>query len=289
MNKLLFIINPFAGSKGTDIKSLSEKILPEFKKEFAFTEYPGHAAVISGNSIGKGYKAIVATGGDGTLNEVAKTLVNTKEHLGIIPAGSGNGFARHLGIPISIRKSLAAIKNAKSIESDVGVFNESYFLATCGFGFDARVAASFSHSNKRGFWTYLRTTVKEYLRFKPEIYNYSIDNRTTKSPIFLLTIANTSQYGSNARIAPGAEIDSHILLCCKVESMKLPSIPIFSFQLFTGRIRNNKNYEQIICKTFHIPKYSGFYHLDGEPGQLENTNVNIEIIPKGLNVLVPGS
>ena len=288
IDKFLFIINPIAGSKRNSIESLIEladDLLPEQTKEYVYTEYPGHAARISQHAIGKGYRAIVAAGGDGTLNEVAKALVNTSEILGIVPLGSGNGFARHLKIPTSPRKALTLIRDGRCIESDVGLFNNSYFLTTCGFGFEAEVASLFSEAGSRGFWTYAWAALKGYLRYKTAFYEFSIDQRNFKTPAFFLTLANSSQFGLNARIAPTAEIDSGKMVCCKVESLNWISVPLFALRLFTGRLPRSRNYEQYDCSAFFMDDYTGRYHIDGEPRQLESAPVHVRIMPKCLNVL----
>ncbi len=285
MKKLLFIINPIAGRKNGDIPSLADKVLTDMEKHYVVTDQAGHASVIARDAIGKGYDAIVAVGGDGTLNEVAKELVHTKERLGLIPTGSGNGFASHLKVPLSPRRALLALKRNDFFACDVGRINQSYFLTTCGFGFDAKVAHAFALSDRRGFDSYVSSAWKEYLGFKPRTYQFTVDGRELERKAFIITLANANQYGNMARIAPEARLDSGILVCCVVRSFKPVSAPLLALQLLTGTLPMNRHYEQFPCKSFTLKNYAGPYHIDGEPLHLDHGTVDIEVLPGALQVL----
>ena len=171
--KLRFIINPISGTQ--DKENISDLIKKEIdKKKFdydiTFTEYAGHAAQIARDAVAEKYPIVVAVGGDGTINEVARSLVHTDTALGIIPCGSGNGLARHLQIPINVHKDIELI-NSCNIESlDYGVINDMPFFCTCGMGFDAFISLKFAEAGKRGPITYVENVLKEGLNYKPETY-----------------------------------------------------------------------------------------------------------------------
>lgn len=286
MQRLLFIINPIAGKGGNDIMELSNELLVGVHKDYRFTERAGHAYEIAVEAVGKNYDAIVSVGGDGTLHEIAKALIDTDERLGVIPLGSGNGFARHLKIPLSTKESLKHLLKAKLFKADVGKFNQSYFLTTCGFGFDAQVAETFSKYSKRGLWTYVRSIMRDYRKYKSLEYTVRLDGKSFSRKAFILNFANASQYGNGAKIAPNAQLDSGVLLCCVINPFKHRSVLRLVTDLMTGKLLKNPYYHQTAVKHAVIDNYTGSYHLDGEPMHMENTHVEISIKPQSLNLLV---
>jgi diacylglycerol kinase (ATP) len=164
MEKIGFIINPISGTRTKqNIPELIESILEanRFEPVIKYTECAGHATKLAIEMVKEGFSIVVAVGGDGTVNEVARSLIHTNTALGIVPCGSGNGLARHLGIPLSISDSLELLNNYRIAEIDYGIANNIVFFCTCGVGFDALIGHQFAHSKTRGFFTYLKSILTE--------------------------------------------------------------------------------------------------------------------------------
>ena len=214
--KIVFILNPHSG---TDDKVRMPKLIEEnintkaYDYDIVFTEYAGHAADIAKDCASRGIDIVVAVGGDGTINEVARSIVHTNTALGIIPCGSGNGLARHLCIPLDPRKAISLINRACIESLDYGVINDLPFFCTCGMGFDAFISLKFAGAGKRGPLTYIENVLKEGLKYKPETYEGEMEDEKEpkKYNAFLIACANASQYGNNAYIAPKATMTDGLM------------------------------------------------------------------------------
>ncbi len=214
-SKWIFIINPVAGTRQKlTIHKAIKKLFSENEFEVHYTSAPGHAYEIATQKVAEGFTQIVAVGGDGTVNEVASALVNTPCNLGIIPAGSGNGLARYLRIPVLFSDSLKVLRHHKIRTIDVGQANGRYFFCTCGTGFDASVGKKFAHDSRRGMLSYVRATIHQYINYSPKSYILKTENKKVRLKAFLVTFANSGQYGNNAYIAPNAKIDDGFLDLC---------------------------------------------------------------------------
>jgi len=287
---ILVIINPRSGTRlKPNIARLTRSVLDnnKFDIDIKQTEFAGHATTLAKNAIEDGISYVIAVGGDGTINEVAKALIHSHVALGIIPIGSGNGLARHIGIPLVIREALEIINNEKVEKIDYCKANENLFFTTCGVGFDARVSYKFSKGRRRGGLNYLRSMMSEYLGYKPETYELVFEGEKRKEKAFLITCANASQYGNNAFIAPQANLkDGKMDIAILKPFTPLDIVPI-SLQLFSKQIDRNSKIEIIETEQVTILREkAGEVHLDGEPMWMDNTIV-IKTIPAGLNVLVP--
>ena len=202
--KIIFIINPISGTASkAGIPKLIERYLDHeaFDYEIKLTEYAGHASVIATEAKDNHVDIVVAVGGDGTVNEVARAIVHSQTALGIIPCGSGNGLARHLLLPLNMAKAIKIINACEIHQLDYGIINEHPFFCTCGMGFDAFVSHKFAEAGKRGPITYVENVLKEGLKYKPETYEIRDESGTTRLKAFLISCANASQYGNNAYIA----------------------------------------------------------------------------------------
>ena len=230
MKNIAFIINPISGSKETQSakRKLPKLIMQTLDAEqwlpnIVFTERAGHATELAYQFARMGFDAVVAVGGDGTVNEVARGLVSGSQFmvhgsmstggamtsqtaLGIIPMGSGNGFARHLNIPIRPQKALEMINHSEPISVDYGLANGKLFVSTCGTGFDAVIADHFAGSNKRGFATYFQNILKDVFSYTPQTYHLVGDGLDVTHKAFLITFANANQWGYEALIAPKASV-----------------------------------------------------------------------------------
>lgn len=287
---VLVIINPNSGARiKPNIPRLADSILDhsKFDVRITTTEYAGHATLLAQEAIKQGLEYVIAVGGDGTINEVAKTLTHSNTALGIIPLGSGNGLARHLNIPMDIRKALELINNELVEKIDYCIANEQLFFTTCGVGFDARVSYKFSKSKFRGSFNYLRSMMIEYLSYRPESYDILIDGETTTEKAFLITCANASQYGNNAFIAPQADLKDGKMDVAILRPFTPFDVATIGLQLFTKQI--DKNSKIKIIETDNITilrKQAGEVHLDGEPMMMDS-NIKVHTVAGGLKVIVP--
>lgn len=287
--KLVFIVNPVSGTRGKErILSLLTQNLDKNKFEFVIekTRYAGHASKLVSSYVDNGCDAIVAIGGDGTVNEVARSLVHTPVALGIIPCGSGNGLARHLEIPMDPVGAIDVV-NRFSIEClDYGMINNLPFFCTCGVGFDAFVSSKFAESDKRGVFTYLESAFLEGMKYKSDKYEIEIEGETSKYEAFLIACANASQYGNNAYIAPHASMSDGLMDVTIMKPFNVLEAPQITFQLFNKTLNTNNHIKTFRCKRIHIHREKeGVIHFDGDP-ILAGTDLDVQLIEKGLNVIV---
>lgn len=288
--KISFIINPISGTQSKEqiLKWVNDKLDQEkYIHEIVYTERAGHAVEIAATKAQEGVHAVVAIGGDGTINEIARSLVHTKTALGIIPCGSGNGLARHLQIPMEPKKAIDIINEGLIDVIDYGKINEVPFFCTCGVGFDAFVSLQFSKAGKRGPLTYLEKTLLESLKYRPETYELEMDGSTLKYEAFLIACGNASQYGNNAYIAPQATLTDGLLDVTILEPFTVLDVPSLSFQLFNKTIDQNSRIKTFRCQTLRIHRSKmGVVHFDGDP-MMMGENVDVNIIQKGLQVIIP--
>ena len=289
--KILFIINP---NSGTSFKGKLPEIIKElidntyFDTEIIYTRYKGEATEIVSKKLKENCRYFVAVGGDGTINEIAKGLINSQAVLGIIPIGSGNGLARHLKIPLIPEKALLLINNLKIEAIDYGLINDLPFFCTCGVGFDALIGEKFDQNKRRGLTSYVKTVLSEYFNYRPETYQIIVDEvDKTVRKAFLITFANSSQYGNNALIAPGADIRDGKLDICVLSPFPFFKALFIGFRLFSGTIDKSPHmFSQKAGKVLIQRSSDAIIHIDGETCKL-GKNLIISIIHRGLKVIVP--
>ncbi len=284
-----FIVNPISGT--TDKKSIV-RMIPQyidserFSYTILYTDHQGHAAELSARAIQMGVDVVVAVGGDGTVNEVAKSLVHTSTALGIIPCGSGNGLARHLFIPMSPEGALQVLSDCNIRSLDYGRINGTPFFCTCGVGFDAFVSSKFAESGRRGLLTYIENTLREGLKYQPDTYEIEIEGETRKYKAFLIACANASQYGNNVYIAPDASMSDGLMDVTIMEPFGMLEAPQIAFQLFTKTIAQNSRIRTFRCRQMRIHRSSpGVIHFDGDPKE-EGTDLLVDLVPHDLRIVV---
>lgn len=285
--KIAFVINPNAG-----VKKKIDII------EFIKTHFPKHITydlivwknkddfesvrqeILSGN-----YSIVVACGGDGTVNQVASVIAQSKMALGIFPLGSGNGLARSNGIPLNLKKALDVIKQGNIKQIDGALINGKAFFCTAGVGFDAHIATEFAASTKRGFMTYFKTTLKEFFNYKPQNYKITIDGKSFETKAFLITIANAGQWGNDVFIAPEAELNDGILNISILKPFSKFSIPSIAIKLFSKKIHTSVCLQSENGKQIEI-EFNGELpvHFDGEP-MIVSKNISVTIMPLALKVI----
>jgi YegS/Rv2252/BmrU family lipid kinase len=286
----LLIINPISG---TD----SKEALPGLVKESLaplgcdidtrYTTGPGDATRLARFAADNGYAAVLAAGGDGTINETAKALCDTGVPLGIIPAGSGNGLARHIGIPVDTRLSLKVIAAQRAVDCDYGSVNGNPFFCTFGLGFDAAVSHRFARQHRRGKLSYIRSAISEYVSYHPETYTISANGQIITQKAFLVAVCNASQYGNNAYIAPEASITDGLLDITVVHAGNPIDTAVVGIDLFTGYINRNT-----MIRTFRVPAAviyrsgTGQAHIDGEPVMMDDI-MDVKCHHRALRIFAP--
>ena len=287
--KAVFIINLISGtSDKAAIPGLIDQYLDktQFEYEIAVTQYAGHASEIAAKAKDDGVDVVVAIGGDGTVNEVARAIVHSSTALGIIPCGSGNGLARHLLLPLNVRKAIEVINRCEIRQLDYGIINDYPFFCTCGMGFDAFVSMKFAEAGKRGHITYVENVLREGLKYKPETYTIEDDNGTLQYKAFLISCANASQYGNNAYIAPQASMSDGLMDVIIMEPFDVFEAPQISIEMFSKTLDKNSKIKTFRTRHLHIRRDKpGVIHYDGDP-VMTGADIDVELKPKGINIIV---
>ena len=288
--KIVFVYNPISGShRLIPVIPIIERFVNTDLYDFSIvsTKYRGHATEIAQEYAAKQYDAVIAVGGDGTVNEVGRGLIGTGTALGIIPCGSGNGLARHLAISLDPFKAVKWLDKSIFTDIDYGMIEDHPFFCTCGVGFDAKVTDAFSKAGTRGLITYMESILKEIATYHNETYKLSFDNSSETFEAFFITCANADQWGNNAFIAPSASLQDGMLDVIAAHPFSVVDAPLIAFQLFNKLIEKNPNVSVRKCQELAITRQSeGPAHYDGEPILL-GKEIHIKLIKGGLKVLIP--
>jgi len=287
-SNILFIINPISGGKKKlKIPALIDSYLDKTKynANFSYTAYVGHAAEIAEEAIGHHYDIIVAVGGDGTINEIAPKLMNSGKLMGIIPFGSGNGLARSLKIPMDTKKAIRLLNNFKTQIIDGAKLNERYFFNMAGMGFDAHISAVFAGNKSRGLKGYIEMGLKEIMTYQPQNYNLLIDGVHYQRAAFVISIANSSQYGNNVHISPKSSLTDGLLDVCIIKPFPLYQLPKLAYQMVRAKTHQSTMVEIIRGKEIKITRgKEDSIHLDGEPFFM-GKELTISVIPLSLHII----
>ncbi len=279
---MLFIVNPISG-KGKAKKAKLVKMLQSKGCNIAFTEYAGHAEVLAREAADD---IVVAVGGDGTVNEVARGLVGTDKALGIIPCGSGDGLARHLGIPHNVDKALAIIEKGNSRLMDAAKVNGRLFFSVCGVGFDAVVSEKFAKCGKRGLSNYVKLGLKTWMNYTPEQYTIEVDGEKVQTDAVFITVGNSNQWGNGAKITPLADCFDGLLDVTIVDKFSFLEMPVQACRLMTGTVHKSRRVQCYTGKNIRIIRNEeGPAHADGDWFEAPKI-LDISVIPSALKVLV---
>ncbi|QRR04256.1 NAD(+)/NADH kinase [Dyadobacter sandarakinus] len=286
----LFILNPHSGTFLGRNSRLIEKAVHEMAQTYnsratvLFTQERAHATtLVSEHMHREPWKAIVAVGGDGTINEIAQPLVGQAIPLGILPLGSGNGLARHLGIPLKLNAALKRLFTGQVTTIDTALINHIPFFCTAGMGFDAYVGYRFSKQPARGLSTYMKVSFESYWSYRPQSYRLN----GVEINAFSLSFANAGQFGNNAWVAPQADLQDGELDICRIKPFPKWYGTSLAYQLFTRQMRTSRyiDYEKAthaVVETTQPP----LIHYDGEPLQLSTSRIEVSIKPKSLRVII---
>jgi diacylglycerol kinase (ATP) len=289
VKKVLFIVNKYAGGgfqpevEGLMIDACEAN---DVECTIEFTRNRGHATELAREATTQNFQSVIAVGGDGTVNEVAQGLILSNMPMGIISRGSGNGLARHLGISLKIKEGLVSLFNSRVLAMDTFMVNGKLSLNVSGIGFDGHIANLFGGTSKRGLAGYVKLTVQEYIQFHEFNFQLSLENKSIVREAFIIAIANSSQYGNNARIAPAASVCDgllHVTMLKKVPAYRAD----FIYDMFAGDIQKSAFCETLETSSLHIKTSRPIaYHIDGEPCGI-NDSFDIKVLPSTLQVLVP--
>lgn len=287
--KILFIVNPISGTgdKLGHYKTIRQLIdRDRFEFSVCHTKYAGHAEEMARQAVGERFDIVVAVGGDGTVNEVARSVVHSSTALGIIPCGSGNGLARHLDIPLSVSGAMRVINQAVVHCLDYGKIDGRPFFCTCGMGFDAFISKEFADAGTRGLRTYVEKALVEGLKYQPQTYSIENEDGTLHYEAYLIACANASQYGNNAFIAPQASMKDGLLDVIVMEPFNKIMAPQVAMQMFTKSLPRNSHIKAFTSRKLRITRpEEGPIHCDGDPF-MAGKEIEVEIVPACFNVVV---
>ena len=234
-----------------------------------------------------GIEVVFAVGGDGTVHEIARRLIGKPLALGIVPTGSGNGFARHLGLPMQPHAAMRSIATMQKQLVDTAEVNGRPFIGVMGVGFDAWIAGRFASSKIRGMRTYIREGLGGAITYRPQKYELEIDGVSKSVSALVVAVANASQYGNDARIAPNASIQDELLNVVVIRDAPLLALPFMIMRLFGGSIHRSRYVTTLPGREIVIRRSaSGLAHVDGEPIDLGD-ELRVRVVPHSLNVLAP--
>lgn len=292
MKRVLFVINPHSGKvRNKNIEKTASEVLnpADFTVDFVYTRFAGHALELSRVGVEKGYDIIVAVGGDGTIHEVAQSVIHSQSAMAVIPMGSGNGFAHFFGIPTTIKKAMQVIAEGKELVIDSILCNDEYFVNVAGIGFDAQVGDIYDKScaNERGGLNYVKLVVEEYMNYPQQTGRFKINGEEVEKQFFMVSVANSNQWGLNAKVAPEADITDG-----KFELVLLKELPVIDVIPLTIRLFSNQFNHSRHVETYHLEEFTientipRLLHLDGEPRMMTN-NITFTIQPHSLKCIVP--
>lgn len=279
----LFIINPMSGGKDKRaLASLIRRTCPESR--VVFTERPGHGEILARECP---EQTVVAVGGDGTVSEVARGIIGTDKILGIIPRGSGDGLALHLGISRIPLVALQEIIHGHTEKVDYATVNGRPFFCTAGVGLDAEVAWKFAADKKRGLGRYIHIAWDLWKGYEPDNYEITVDGETQVIKGVIVTVGNANQWGNEARITDLASIKDGLLDVAVVKPFSNWEVPRLAAKLMSGRTHTSRKVVNLRGREVTIRRSApGAAHFDGDPIWLEEV-LNFKIVPAALNVIVP--
>lgn len=285
--KIRFIINPISGIGDKDqLPDLINTCLDhsKFVYDVAHTEYRKHAKKIAYESSLEGVDIVCAVGGDGSVHEVGTALIGTQTKLAILPCGSGNGLARHLGIPMDLKKAIDCINKDESLCMDTVVVNDKPFLGIGGYGFDALIAKKFDKSVKRGFWSYVKLVAKEFGRFNPVNVSIEVNGESRNMRVVLCTIANASEFGNGFVVSPTSDITDGQIELCLLKPFPKFTAPGVVYKFFKRTSHLSRFFEVIKFEKARINLSEQIAHYDGESFEVRK-ELNVEVVPRSLNVI----
>jgi diacylglycerol kinase (ATP) len=290
MQKVRFIVNPISGLNRNPKKIIRwiEEIFgtSSIQFEIVYTKGPGDGTIIAQKSKELGFEMVVAIGGDGTINEIGRGLFHSDVIMGVVPAGSGNGFARNFKIPLNQKQAIWMLLNPKILTIDVGTINNHHFFNVAGIGLDAEISHNFDQFGIRGPLPYFFIGTKAFMSYNPDPVKLIMEEKELVSTPLLLSIANAPEYGNGAIIAPTAKPDDGILNLSILENLSFWKAAPNLYRLFNGTIAQIEGFHSYEIKSMIIERCrAGIIHTDGNPHQ-DEAILRVGILEKALKVVV---
>ncbi len=290
MRKIRFIVNPFSGvSEKSNLEQLVSDELDAAKFEFEvfYTQAPKHATELCTSALKSDIDIIAVVGGDGTVNEVAKAMLHQTKSLVILPGGSGNGFAMHLGMGRDLRKAIALINDSEEVTIDSGSANGEFFINVAGLGFDGRICNVIQNESKRGIQVYFKSMFREAHKFPFLKATIEIDGQKIEDEFISITIANASMFGYNFTIAPNAELTDGLLDLVLIKKVKRYRYYLNAWRFLDSSILNapfvqTLKGKEIVIKSEELTDFQ----IDGE-GKGTTQSLNVQIHPSSIRILKP--
>lgn len=290
--QILFIINPKSGqgrhrTVEREIKTHLDHEL--FEHDIAYTNHKGHGEKLAAEAVKNKYDLVAVSGGDGSINEVARGIYGTKTILAVIPTGSGNGLARHLGIPLRARKAIQLINDLSVVNIDTGFVNGELFVSLAGVGFDAKIAEKFEQSSRRGFMAYFGLVASAFYNYKPKKYTLEINGKEIKRQALLISFANSGQFGYNTGLSYYASMTDGMLDVSIMQKPPLLVTPLMLHLLYFHRMNESQYVESYRTNKIQIKKHKKRQpvNIDGEARYFDEKNLLIEVNPASLPLIVP--
>jgi len=287
--KICFIVNPISGfGKQKIIEKLIKQHLnlSIFDYKIDYTKAAKHATELTKQAVADNYDIVVAVGGDGSINEIGRGLIGTNTALAIIPAGSGNGLARCLNIPLNLVKAIAVINKGKEKRIDTFQFNNEHFFNIAGIGFDAFIGAKIAKLSNRGFSSYFKLIAQEFYKFKEQNFEIIIDGKSQHKSAFLICFANGPQWGFDSYISPHADNTDGLIDIAILKDVSIFNVLKLVYKLLNKTIHKSPNLEIIRAGEVTIKQISNLAHVDGESVEIGNT-ILLKVHPLSLKVIVP--
>ena len=291
--KVRLLINPNSGL-GTALDRIRKPLLdywdlPGTDLTIQFSKSKEDGQEKTRRAVDEGVHTLLVAGGDGMINSIGSVLIGSDVALGVIPTGSGNGLARHFDIPLDPAAAVKALASATAHPIDVGFANNHPFFVTCSLAWDAALVDAFEKSPIRGVLPYVFAAVYEFFEYHPQPFTLVLDGKTRihiEDPQ-LCTIANLTQYGGGAQIAPGAKADDGQLQLVTIRRHNFAKVLPMIGKMFDGTIDRVKELETHSFQTLVVHRQEkGPMQLDGELLSAP-AEVHIRVQPRALNVLVP--
>ncbi len=287
---ICFIVNPFSGvGRNKDLENKLPRLLDhdQFDYSIMYTDYAGHATALAADAVQANYDIIVAVGGDGSVNEVAKSLIGTNKLLGILPAGSGNGFAMHLGLGRNIDRAITYLNEGASMTVDTCLVNDRHYVNLAGVGFDGLVAYQMKNSTFRGLWGYVWLAIRETWNFKFPKYKITMDGKVIERDCLVVEVANAPMFGYNFLIAPQAKLNDGVLDIVVLKKVPKWRYLLSAWRFFNGTFHQSSLTETFVAKEVSIEvKKEAYVHVDGE-GFRSSDDLNFSINALSLQVITP--
>lgn len=288
LSAVFFIVNARIGSEKT--ARLTRAILEDFtdiRHEIHMTEYGGHALALAQKAVEEKSSLVVAVGGDGTVNEVLQAVAQSGVPLAIVPTGSGNGLARHCGIPLDIGEAVKLIRSGVTRAIDLGKANDTFFISNAGVGFDAWVCQRIRQTKSRGLAMYIRHVVVNFFSYRPTLYTITADDKTFEEKAYFLNVANGKEFGYGFEISPEASLEDGLLDMVLVKKINLLNGARFVWDGWRKKLNRNPDCLHLRARHFEF-RAAGMscYQTDGDAHDCHDS-CRIELYPKALQLLIP--